>query len=274
MNNKNVYAYVPEKRGCFGSFLIAGTTHATNGYKIKRTCSDITVLEYVVSGSGTILLPDGTYKTVEAGDVFYIPRKTDHYYFSNDEYGQWVKIYVNFGGDVFNDFIKGFGLGDRYIYPGLDISEEIRECISIVKSKSTATEIKCSAAIFNIVKKMYYRVYNDKNENVSDADVLKKYIDKNYSGKADIKTLAALIGKSESQTIRIFKKNFKTTPHQYILEKKLIMAKILLKNSELPVKSVSQKLNFADEFYFSNTFKNRYGMSPNNYKNQKKWDEK
>ena len=264
---KHVHIHISEdKNGFFGGFLMAGTTYARYGYEINRPNSDITVLEYVVSGAGTIFLPDGKKALVEAGDVFYLPKGLDHRYISNDEYGQWIKAYINFGGDVFNSLMKSLGLGENYIYRGLDLFEDMKKMSETVKEKSPDTEIKCADILFGTVSRLYHSISNRTNENLSDSVVLKRYIDKNYSGETSIGTLAALINKSESQTIRIFKRDFGLTPHRYVLERKLEMAEILLEKSELSIRSIAEKLAFADEFYFSNSFKKRFGIPPSIYR--------
>ena len=71
---------------------------------------------------------------------------------------------------------------------------------------------------------------------------------------------------SESQTIRLFKKNFGTTPYTYVLNKKINFAKKLLIDTNLSVKEISTKLCFSDEYYFSNIFKEKVGCSPSQYR--------
>lgn len=262
---RTAYVYLPDKYSmCFDNFLMVGISYVEDGYKIVRPNSDRNIIEYVIQGSGTLITPDGTEEKLQKGDVYYLPKGTDHYYFSDGE-EQWAKIFINFGGDMFNDIIRNYGLGKNYVYHGLEIYDDIMDVFRIVKSKSRNTEIKCSSLIFGIICKMYNAVYNN-DEKISDAMRIKNYIDKNFSGKIEIGELAALVMKSESQVIRIFKKEFGITPHKYIIDKKIEDAKILLRKSELSVKSISRKLSFADEFYFSNAFKKSQGVSPKIYR--------
>ena len=72
--------------------------------------------------------------------------------------------------------------------------------------------------------------------------------------------------KSESQAIKIFKKEFGITPFKYLWQKKIGLAKSMLKSTNLSVKEIAFRLNYADEYYFSNAFKQKVGISPSEYR--------
>ena len=81
-----------------------------------------------------------------------------------------------------------------------------------------------------------------------------------------IEELCKAFSHSESQTIRIFKKAFGVTPYAYVLTKKISLAKQMLKDTNLPVKEIAKQLSFADEYYFSNVFKAKTGVSPSAFR--------
>jgi AraC-like DNA-binding protein len=179
---------------------------------------------------------------------------------------QPAKIFVNFTGTVFPEILARFGINDIYVYPGLDIYNELSYMLDIIKSKNPEAPSYCASVIFKIICKMYEYAHSSNIREYSDGYRLKQYIDLHYSSTIDISCLSGLIDKSESQVIRIFKHEFGITPHRYILNKKIEAAKILLLKTELPVKKIASELSFADEFYFSNAFKKIVGLSPKNYR--------
>ena len=65
----------------------------------------------------------------------------------------------------------------------------------------------------------------------------------------------------------LFERIFMSRP---ILNEKIKTAKALLATTEMSVKSISEKLCFADEHYFSHLFKQKTGLSPLKYKATKK----
>jgi AraC-like DNA-binding protein len=76
---------------------------------------------------------------------------------------------------------------------------------------------------------------------------------------------------SVSQFIRVFKKKFNTTPHQYKLNILINLAKDLLINSDLSLTEIAKNLGFDSEtLYFNSLFKKQTGMSPTEFRNKNK----
>lgn len=94
---------------------------------------------------------------------------------------------------------------------------------------------------------------------------IKEFIDRNIYHKLTMEILAKQASLSTSQVNRVFKKEFNQTPYDYILSQKIATAKLLLQNTNIPIKQIAYKLNFADEHYFSNFFKEKCGVSPKDY---------
>ena len=78
--------------------------------------------------------------------------------------------------------------------------------------------------------------------------------------------LASLIRKSPAQTLRIFQKDRNCSPYAYLQEQRSFLARQYLENSDYPVKILASMLGFKDEFYFSNWFKEKNGISPSAYR--------
>lgn len=53
---------------------------------------------------------------------------------------------------------------------------------------------------------------------------------------------------------------------RYHSEKKISLACHMLKNTNLTVRQIAVELSFADEYYFSNLFKKKKGVSPKKYR--------
>ena len=72
-------------------------------YRIRRECSDITVLEYIVSGTGHLCVENRSY-TVCAGDVYLLHPFTSHDYHA-DWKDPWEKIWFNLSGPLVEHLI-------------------------------------------------------------------------------------------------------------------------------------------------------------------------
>ncbi|GKX29402.1 hypothetical protein SH1V18_18820 [Vallitalea longa] len=89
-----------------------------------------------------------------------------------------------------------------------------------------------------------------------------QYIHDNIGNKIITKNIADYIYLSEKQVNRIIKKKTNLSTKQYINKIKLNKAKDLLKNTDLLIKEISEKLGFSSEYYFSQFFKREEGYPP------------
>ncbi len=263
--HREINAYLPSKKFvCFDRILISGVAYVGDNYKIDRKNSNINIIEYVIEGAGKIKTQDGRVHDVCKGDLYCLPKGTNHLYYSCPGQ-QWAKIYVNFDGEMWNDLLSRFGIANQYIYKGLDVFPELKQIFELVKEKNERTETDCASLIFKIICKMYSHSEST-NELETEALTLKKYIDCHFCEKLKIDHLAALIRKSKSQVNRIFAKEYGQTPHKYISDKRINEATVLLRDTLLSIKEISYKVGYPDEFYFSNAFKKTTGISPKQYR--------
>ena len=71
---------------------------------------------------------------------------------------------------------------------------------------------------------------------------------------------------SEEHLIRLFKKSYHITPHQYILQSKIRIAMLMLRTTKDSVEEISYRLNFSDPHHFSAQFKKLVGIRPLPYR--------
>ncbi len=96
---------------------------------------------------------------------------------------------------------------------------------------------------------------------------LQLFMNLNFILKVPLKELAELSGRSLSTFEREFKLIFNTTPHKWILKKRLQLAHDLLLNTNKPVSDIYLESGFEDLGHFSKTFKKEFGKNPSEVKN-------
>ena len=77
--------------------------------------------------------------------------------------------------------------------------------------------------------------------------------------------LAEMMGISRSSMFRKIKALTGVTPTEYVIIYKLNRSLDLLKKNDKNIGEVAYSLGFSSPSHFSNTFKNRFGVSPKNY---------
>ena len=243
---------------------LCGTSYCDGSYRIDRKRSQVHNFEYIISGGGTVVTPQGTFHPL-AGDLYFLPAGEDHLYYSDAE-EPWVKIWFNVTGGLAETLARQYGVADTRLFRGCPAEALFEEFIATVDGGADAETVKrrCAVVMHRVIQLM---ADSAKDGGCSeDAAALRDYIDQSYAGKIRIEDLSALIYRSPSQTIRIFKKNFGVTPYEYALTRKMHAAKELLKNTRLPISGVAAALGFANEHYFSSCFKKQVGTTPGKYR--------
>lgn len=143
--------------------------------------------------------------------------------------------------------------------------EKMRKLWVLKQTAYNSLALSCLYQIFAILEKRTSPTYLPKKQ----YDLIEpsiNYIEENYLSTLDCDQLAKMCKISPSYYNRIFKKRFNISPKQYILAKKLDYAADLLATTNISVTSISEMSGFSSLYYFSKIFKNYYGTSPQNYR--------
>ena len=69
-----------------------------------------------------------------------------------------------------------------------------------------------------------------------------------------------------SYLVSIFKICYGLTPMDYLVNKRIDEAKVLLEDGSLKIKDIASVVGYEDSLYFSKVFKKFTGVSPKEYK--------
>ncbi|THB79206.1 MAG: AraC family transcriptional regulator [Desulfobacteraceae bacterium] len=94
---------------------------------------------------------------------------------------------------------------------------------------------------------------------------VKVFVDENFTESIRLETLAGLCRISQYSVLRRFKQAFKLTPHAYILNQRINLAKQMLLSGEA-VARVAVDCGFFDQSHFIKTFRQFVGVAPQAYK--------
>lgn len=245
---------------------MVGTSNCEKNYRIYREDSPVFSLEYILEGMGSVSENGKSFVAVK-GDTWLLHRNCTHDYYT-DPNKRWKKIWINFGGVVAEHLVEAYGLYD-FFYPGINIVsqlEEIHYVLSNEKNQKKAFN-KCAVIFMRICQHLYKEHYTDADEvQGSVADQIKKYIDSHTEINISFNDVVEQIHCSKSYAIRSFKKKYNITPYQYILARKIEMAKSLLLSTNMSVQDISLYLEMCDSQYFSRYFKKNTGLSPTEYR--------
>lgn len=92
-------------------------------------------------------------------------------------------------------------------------------------------------------------------------------IEAQLASPPSVEDLSLVTGLSISEFLRAFRKTFGSSPHQYLLSRRIEQAKCLLKR-DVPLTSIALELGFASHAHFSLTFGSRVGVSPSAWRGE------
>jgi AraC-like DNA-binding protein len=102
----------------------------------------------------------------------------------------------------------------------------------------------------------------------SDAPVLPQIMEANFCYNLALEDFARLFHRSLSTFKRDFRKYYNQSPGKWLLQKRLEYSAVLLKNPGLNVSQVALDCGFEDLSHFSRAFKEKFGVSPANYRKE------
>ena len=92
----------------------------------------------------------------------------------------------------------------------------------------------------------------------------KARIDADPASPVTLSELAALCGISRFQLVRAFAREFGATPHAYLVQRRVLLARQLLLTGETPA-IAAQDSGFADQSHMTRAFVRHFGITPARY---------
>ena len=82
-----------------------------------------------------------------------------------------------------------------------------------------------------------------------------------------LEDVAASVGVSPFYVSKLFKEEMGETFINYVTDRRLDRTKKLLSETDLSIKEIAGQTGYSDQNYFSRQFKNKFGISPTDFRN-------
>ncbi len=275
-SNKTIYIGDGQNIGFLDCILAGVTVSNRADEKSAHTVSEGYTFGYTVSGCGSIEAKDRTCPVSEGS--FYFIAKGQSVCFHNkvSEHGEtepWERIWVQVDGVIADDLVRTFRLDDVFTRE-VNVRRhflEIHDKLSLMNPEQAPSSLqRIACLLFEILTEVRRReFFSPVVQTSGTADAIKTYLDNNLYRDLSLDLLTEKFGFSKMHIIRLFKKEYATTPMQYLMERRISLAKNLLSGTVMPIKEISDLLRFSNTQHFSNTFRNAVGVTPNGYRKSK-----
>lgn len=92
-----------------------------------------------------------------------------------------------------------------------------------------------------------------------------EYMNENFNSSLKINEISQKLGYNPKYFIRLFKKHMEISPYEYIMNLRF-KETLLLFRSDYTLTEIAQMVGYSDLKTFSRAFKNKYGISPQKYR--------
>lgn len=132
-------------------------------------------------------------------------------------------------------------------------------------------ELKFKELLFNLLSDPANKPLLAYVSSMSDATkpLLEEIMEANYTFNLSLAEFAKLSHRSLAAFKREFIQTYHTTPGKWLVQKRLAYASLLLEESNKNINEITDECGFESTTHFSRVFKEKYGMSPLQYRKNK-----
>lgn len=231
-----------------------------------RNKPNVTIIEYVFKGEGTLCI-DNKKIDVKTDDIYILPARISHEYYANPQ-NPWAKYFMNLSGNLAQSLLVDFSLNNKFVFSAPSLKPFFKKIMKISFSDMPESEKqpKIASLYFEILLRLY--MLNKVAKKSSEAVLLKNYLDDNSNRIISNTELAHHIYRSPDYCLKLFKRQFGTTPYDYQINNKINIACSLLQHTKMSIFEIAEFIGYQNPQYFTNMFKSKMGITPTQYRKE------
>lgn len=243
----------------------------TKEFHIKRKMSDTALLLLTISGEGRLLYRGNQYSLTQGTCMLIDPRRFHEYCSVGD---RWEFKYLHFDGALTDQYLSYIEDHAGTVFSlSKDEFFQMERTLNHILDLTAGNEVHDYPGISGLIYNLLVLLLTHSREGSDIGSVGIKtisgavaYIRKNY--KEDIRTddIARAVNLSRSYMSELFTHTFGISPHEYVVQFRLSIAKNLLMNSSFSITEIAEQTGFRDVSSFSRAFKRQIGISPIKYR--------
>lgn len=228
------------------------------------------ILHVVLNGEGIYKVKKQTFK-VKKGQAFLIkPSEVVYYYpLDNDAEVKFEYVWLGLDGYDMENVLTKIHLNDynAYILNLNDVSKLKEIIFNMIESNSESTYY-LTAQTYLFLDELDLQTestnLNIKNKQKHNNKII-EYINKNIKD-VSVQGLCDEFNLERTSLYKLFKREFSMSPQEYILKNKLEIARELIVETNVDLKTVCINSGFVNYSHFSRIFSEKFGCSPINYR--------
>lgn len=146
-----------------------------------------------------------------------------------------------------------------------DLFTQMEECW---RNTTALDRLRIKAIMDSIVYELHKQMSNGRKFSscIDCFEVVRGYLDKHYMESITLQTIADMLQTSYSTINRTFHQQVGMSAQQYLMNLRFDAAKRALRNSDMTLNDIAISTGFQDKAYFSRVFKEKHGITPNEWR--------
>jgi AraC family transcriptional regulator of arabinose operon len=245
--------------------------------KKKQFCneSDVVFHHYAVvvllNGDGVYVDSEGSETKLYPGCLIQrIPGRHHSLYIKPDD--TWLEFFICIGSDLFKA-LSGMNIltdNQEILYPGIShaLLEKFDEFLHSMKNKNDTELFMLLPEALKIIF-MLYEMHSENTGSSEDKEIVRQaclMLSHNPSARTSVHDVSKALGIGYEKFRKMFKAQMGIPPGNYLIQKRMDLARGFLVESSKSIKEISLELGFTDAYTFSKQFKGIVGMSPSDFR--------
>ena len=180
--------------------------------------------------------------------------------------GGVVVAVVYVGNTVVDEAATGERLAIAAAYTGVDV-KKLACCVSDCERLCDSSELfSIGEIVGDYLKMLYCAASKDSDRQHWIVSAMKRHAENEGASAPTVKELASIYHKNEKYMGRLFEREVGTSYTKYCLGLRLERAEAELRKSSKKIIDIAMECGFENVSYFNRAFKERYGVSPSEYR--------
>lgn len=261
-------------RGTAKLLNVASAKYGGDWHSVPHTHNHLELF-YIVDGKGQFLIQDQLYPVKPNNLVIINPNVTHTEVSLNAQPLEYIVLGIEGIELATSENSNGqFSILDHF--EGVEISGCLRNILREMEQKNTGYEDVCQAymeiLIIRLMRNTALAVPKEPQVVFGNRQcaAVKRYIDLHFKEPMTLDQLAEDAHMDKYYLSHVFKREYGTSPINYMITKRLEESKYLLAETDLSMSQIAQLLGFSSLSYFSQVFRRTQDVTPMEYRHSTK----
>ena len=228
------------------------------------------MVHYILSGRGIYQCRGKTFHLEEDGAFLICPGEL--IYYEADREVPWIYTWIGMQGIKIKGYLERTSLLESLVF-GYDGDPRLRACherLFEAEQKTRSRDLLMNSVLYEY---LFLLADHFPSRRPSGAEKRSTYVEEalNFMEGAfcdpiTVQDIADHLSLNRSYLHRQFKAAMGVSVQDYLLDRRIRQACILLKNTDLPIQVVARSVSYQDALYFSKLFHQKKGVSPSQYR--------